>query len=131
MGLYLRDKLLMFTILSIAYVPQAYFGCRIGAVSGDEIILLVVGALVLFANYLLAVMIGEYLSEKIISKHWLQIPLLSVFIVLSIQNMIFIWVFAELMDWIIFIDKYLELFIFSQTLSVSIPLLLVYYLSSS
>ncbi|MHA1616524.1 MAG: hypothetical protein ACTSX9_04370 [Candidatus Njordarchaeales archaeon] len=126
-----KEKALIFFILSISYVPQAYFGCKVGATLGDEFILLTVGLAVLFGEYLLALMVGSYLSEKIISKHWLQIPLLSVFIVVSIQNMIFIWIFSELIDFVLFIDKYVELYIFSQVLSVIIPLLTVYYLSSS
>ncbi len=126
----LSDISLVIFIIFISQVPQAYIVVEIGATIKDELVVLTSILLTILGMVIISLIIIDYLRQRILEKHSIQTPLLAVTITIMIQYLLFVWILSELSSHILFRERMVELFVFSQMLSILIPLASIAFMSS-
>ncbi len=113
----------------LAQIPQAYLAYSAGIAIKNELIIAVSILVTIFGMIIVGVAVVNYLRGRMIEKHMIQAPLTASLIVILIQYLIFIWSLSGLLGNELFINRFADLFVFSQVISVTILLILVIILT--
>lgn len=124
------SEIIVITFLSIiSQIPQAYVATEIGITTNDELIVIASLSLTIFGLIIFATVLMDYLRGRILEKHPLQTPFLAAATSFVIQYLLFIWLFSELSKNMLFLNNSTSLFVFSQMVSILIPLSAIALLS--
>jgi len=121
----ISDVIIIAFFSILAQIPQAYLAYNTGVAMKNEMIILVSIFATIFGMTIVGMVIINYLRERMIEKHMIQTPLVASVIVILIQYLIFIWCLSSLLNHLLFIDRFSDLFVFSQLVSIATLLILV------
>ncbi len=124
------DMVLIAFFSLLSQVPQAYLALNAGTSIKNEPIILVSVLSTVFGMIIVGIVVINYLRERMIEKHVVQTPLITSTIVILTQYLIFVWTLSSLLNHPIFINRFPDLFVFSQAISVAILLISVSILTS-
>ena len=118
-----RSDIIFLTPISlISQIPIAYIALQIGLSAKDELTVFSVIILSSIGLLVFALILTDYIRKRIIEKVSYQSSLLGAALAIIIQYIIFVWIFSELIDSVLFMDKLIELFVFAEIISIMIPL---------
>lgn len=120
--------IVFFSIL--AQIPQAYLAYNAGVSVKDEMVIVVSIFLTIFGMSVIGTIIVNYLRGRMIEKHAVQAPLIASVITILTQYLIFIWCLSSLLNHLLFVNRFSDLFVFSQLFSVIVILILIAILTS-
>ncbi|MHA1665034.1 MAG: hypothetical protein ACTSVW_04300 [Candidatus Njordarchaeales archaeon] len=124
------DSYLFLSAALLIQIPETYLIIHTGAQISDTYLVLICGFLNAIGLFVMMTAIFNYLRARLMTKREMETKLLGIVVAFITQFILFIWIFSESITSTIFYGKILEAFIFSQVLSIFIPLAAIVILSS-